>query len=133
MIDYPADWDVDTTGQFNVQSFGSFSPETGDKTQTLSVGITLIVDSTDLNVAVNKFMQQWRKNENAKISKTKPVNVGKQKGLYVEAIVDNIQFKNYFIKKDNTVVYLFLAGYSKAFKLWDETGKEIINSFRIIN
>jgi hypothetical protein len=129
MIDYPTNWDIDSTGQFNVQAFTCLSPETGNAEETLSFGIVMIIDSTDLKTAIDNFMGQW----DANTSKALPTEIGNQQGMYVEANTEGIIFKNYFLKKDNILYYMFFAGHPQAVKLWGGNALKMVNSFRIIN
>ena len=128
VIDFPANWDVDSSGLYDVQSFTCLSPETGNKKETLSFGIILVVDSADLLVAVNNFMNKWGFNS----SKPKAVEIGKRNGLYVEANTDNVFFHNYFIKQDDILYFIFFAGESDAVKMWADKAKAMVNSFRIL-
>ena len=128
MIDYPVNWDIDSTGQYNVQSFACMSPETGNYHETLSVGIALIIDSAELKTAVENFMNQW----DSKKSKLKPIEIGNRQGFFVEANKDDIFFKNYFLKKEDTMYYIFYAGYDAAIRKWNDEGRKMVNSLRIV-
>lgn len=128
MIDYPNNWVVDSSGWYDVQAFTCLSPETDEPSETLSVGIVLIIDSTDLQTAVTTFTGKWDFNT----SKSKQIEIGNQPAIYIEANKNDILFRNYFLKKETKLYYLFFAGRTNAFKIWGTDATKIANSLRII-
>lgn len=129
LIDYPSDWEVDESGEFDVQAFTCLSPETDKPGETLSVGMVLIIDSTDLKTAAGNFMRQW----GVDMSKEKTIKINNREAIYIEANKNDVYFKNYFLKNENTLYYIFLAGKDAAFKRWNDEAVEIVNTFKIIN